>query len=58
MTDLKNLNALSPEEKEKVKKALDVLCTEDNIGDKLTALAHLKTTKPMMWKMALKKLGA
>ena len=58
MTELKNFNALSLKEKEKVKQALDVLCTEENIGDKLTALAHLKTTKPLMWKIALKKLGA
>jgi hypothetical protein len=56
MTDFKNFDALSEEEKDQVMKAVDVLCTEKNIGDKLAKLADIKTTKPILWKMVLAKL--
>ena len=56
---LKNLDALSPADKEKVLSAVDVLC-EDNqeIAAQLERLAFIKKNQPLIWKMALLKLKA
>ena len=57
MTNTENFEALSKEDQDKVMQAVNILCTEPGIADKLTKLAEIKTTKPFIWKMALKKLG-
>lgn len=58
-TTLKNFNSLSAEQKDSVMAAVEILL-ENNaaLPDQLTRLAEIKKTKPFVWTMALKKLGA
>jgi hypothetical protein len=58
MSDLKNFNELSPEEKETVMTAIDSLCERNpDITKQLTKIADIKKNLPLVWKMVLQKLG-
>lgn len=54
---LKNFEALSREDQAMVMAAVEVLCAEENIAKKITALAEVKNKKPNTWRLALLKLG-
>lgn len=55
----KNFESLSAEKKSQVIQAVETLLENNpEFPEQLTKLAEIKKTKPFIWTMALKKLGA
>lgn len=59
MTEFKNIQALSNEQQNILLAAVDSLLTNNtDLPKQLTKLAEVKKHTPLIWKMALHKLGA